>query len=61
LEIAKPFKYKRNSTIEQFLEKVQAGHYSTFSLYQDDELDDALKIFQDILGGSFRIRPDSMV
>lgn len=47
LEIAKPFKYKRNTTIEQLVEKVKARHYSTFSLYEEDELDEALKTFQE--------------
>jgi len=47
LEIAKPFKYKRNTTIEQLVEKVKARHYSTFSLYEEDELDEVLKTFQE--------------
>jgi ubiquinone/menaquinone biosynthesis C-methylase UbiE len=54
LEIAKPFKYKRNTTVEQLLEKVQTRHYSTFSLYEDDELDDALKIFQENIRRQFQ-------
>ncbi|UCF83870.1 MAG: class I SAM-dependent methyltransferase [Desulfobacteraceae bacterium] len=54
LETAKSFKYKRNETMGQLVEKVKAKHYSTFALYQDDELDDALKIFQESIRGQFQ-------
>ena len=46
LEVAKVFRYKREAALEQLVEKVKARHYSTFSLYQKDELDKALKTFQ---------------
>ena len=46
LETTKLFKYKRNSTMEQLVEKVKAKHYSTFSLYEEDELVESLKGFQ---------------
>jgi len=32
--------------MEQLVEKVKKRHYSTFSLYEEDELDEALKTFQ---------------
>ena len=54
LETAKLFKYRRNETMGQLAEKVKAKHYSTFALYQDDELDEALKIFQESLKGQFQ-------
>ena len=54
LEIAKPFKYKRNTTIEHLVEKVKARHYSTFSLYEEDELDEALKTFQENIRRQFQ-------
>jgi len=47
LETAKLFKYKRNATMEQLLEKARKRHYSTFSLYKEDELREALKTFQE--------------
>ena len=47
LEETKPFTYKRNATLEQLIERVKAKHYSTFSLYDEDELHEALKGFQE--------------
>lgn len=47
LEETKPFNYKRNATLEQLIERVKAKHYSTFSLYDEDELHEALKGFQE--------------
>jgi len=54
LEITKFFKYKRNSTLEQLVEKVKAKHYSTFSLYEKDELVESLKGFQKKLKDLFQ-------
>ena len=54
LETAKPFKYKRNCTLEQLVDKVKARHYSTFSLYEEDELDEALKEFQENIRQEFQ-------
>jgi len=54
LEIAKPFKYKRNFTMEQLLEKVKKRHYSTFSLYEEAELNVALKTFQENMRRKFK-------
>ena len=54
LEITKCFKYKRNSTLEQLVEKVKAKHYSTFSLYEKDELVESLKGFQKKLKDLFQ-------
>ena len=47
LETAKPFKYKRNATLEDLINQVDARHYSTFSLYEDNELNKALGKFQE--------------
>ena len=47
LETAKSFKYRRNASINHLVEKVKARHYSTFSLYQEDEFDVALTAFQE--------------
>ena len=54
VEIAKPFKYKRNATMEQLVEKVKKKHYSTFSLYEEDELSEALKTFQENIRSAFK-------
>lgn len=54
LKTTKLFKYKRNSTVEQLVEKVKAKHYSTFSLYEKDELVESLKRFQKNLRGRFQ-------
>ena len=53
LETAEPFEYKRGATVEELTGKVAARHYSTFSLYDDDELDRALKVFQAKISGAF--------
>ncbi len=54
LQTAKPFKYKRNTTMEQLLEKARKRHYSTFSLYEEDELREALKTFQENIRRKFK-------
>ena len=54
LEIAKPFKYKRYATMEQLVEQVKKRHYSTFSLYEEDELSEALKTFQENIRRQFK-------
>jgi len=54
LEIAKPFKYKRNATMERLVEQVKKRHYSTFSLYKKDELSAALKTFQENIRSAFK-------
>ena len=54
LKTTKLFKYKRNSTLKQLVEKVKAKHYSTFSLYEKDELVESLKRFQKNFKGRFQ-------
>lgn len=49
----KPFRYQRKATIQQLVERVHAKHYSTFSLYTDEELNDALAVFQADLKNAF--------
>ncbi len=46
LERVKPFHYQRTATVAQLVERVRARHYSTFSLYTEEELKNALEIFQ---------------
>ena len=43
----KRFKYKRTSTLERLVEKVKGKHYSTFSLYENNALNESLKTFQE--------------
>ncbi len=40
--------------MEQLVEKVIKRHYSTFSLYEEDELSEALKIFQENIKRKFK-------
>lgn len=53
LERVKPFHYQRKATIAQLVERVRARHYSTFSLYAAEELNNALEVFQAKLKRSF--------
>ena len=46
LKQVQPFHYQRKATMAQLVERVQARHYSTFSLYTEEELKNALEIFQ---------------
>lgn len=54
LETAKTFRYKRNATLQDLVEKVKAKHYSTFSLYGKGKLEDALKGFQENIRNQFQ-------
>jgi ubiquinone/menaquinone biosynthesis C-methylase UbiE len=47
IESIKNFQFKRTATLECLVEKVKTRHYSTFSLYEEDELEEALKTFQE--------------
>lgn len=47
VECVKQFKYRRSASLSQLVNLARNGHYSTFSLYQEDEFESALKGFQD--------------
>jgi ubiquinone/menaquinone biosynthesis C-methylase UbiE len=47
LEEVKEFHYKRKAVLEQLLKKVEAKHYSTFSLYDEEQLGKAIEVFHD--------------
>lgn len=47
VECVKQFKYRRNASLSQLINLARSGHYSTFSLYQKDEHEAALKGFQE--------------
>ncbi len=53
IESIKSFRFEREATLEWLVEKVKTGHYSTFSLYEEDELDKALKTFQKNIRSQF--------
>jgi 2-polyprenyl-3-methyl-5-hydroxy-6-metoxy-1,4-benzoquinol methylase len=46
LDTAISFKYGRMASLDELVEKALARHYSTFSLYDEDELDTAIEVFQ---------------
>jgi ubiquinone/menaquinone biosynthesis C-methylase UbiE len=46
LKYYKRFKYNRIAKFEELINRVNARHYSTFSLFQEHELDQALKGFK---------------
>ncbi|MDP6665528.1 MAG: class I SAM-dependent methyltransferase [SAR202 cluster bacterium] len=46
LETTISFKYERRATLEELIDRVRARHYSTFSLYDDSDLEEATDIFQ---------------
>jgi SAM-dependent methyltransferase len=46
IEDVKYFQYRRNASLEQLLKRVKSRHYSTFSLYSEDELKDSLREFE---------------
>jgi len=47
IECMKQFKYRRNASLSRLVNLARNGHYSTFSLYQKNEFEAALKGFQD--------------
>lgn len=54
LKTTKVFKYKRTSTVERLIKQVNAKHYSTFFLYEEDELVQSIATFQDNLKENFQ-------
>ena len=47
IKCLKRFKYRRNTSLSQLVRVARNGHYSTFSLYQKNEFEAALKGFQE--------------
>ncbi len=47
IECAKPFKYRRKASLSQLVNLARNSHYSTFSLYQNNEFETALKGFKE--------------
>lgn len=46
LESVVPFHYRQESSLERLLEQAMNRHYSTFSLYSDQEFQEALAQFE---------------
>ncbi len=46
METSKSFRFKRNSTLDRLVDQAKAKHYSTFSLYSENEFSESLNIFQ---------------
>ena len=46
LDTAISFKYERRATLAELVGRARARHYSTFSLYDDSELEEAIEVFQ---------------
>ena len=47
LVTTKTFRYPRRASLERLLIQVRSRHYSTFSLYEDDEFKHACRAFED--------------
>jgi ubiquinone/menaquinone biosynthesis C-methylase UbiE len=54
LTTTKVFRYKRTASWEQLLGQINARHYSTFFLYEKDELIEAIKDFKNNLSDQFK-------
>ncbi len=46
LERVKDFKFKRNNSLQKLLNKARNRFYSVFSLYEEEELDECIKKFE---------------
>ena len=47
------FKYGRTATLAQLLKRARSHHYSTFSLYSPEELEEAMAGFKQNIGNEF--------
>lgn len=53
IESVRSFRFNREATLNQLLERVNKKHYSTFSLYSDRELEDSLEKFKKNISSNF--------
>jgi ubiquinone/menaquinone biosynthesis C-methylase UbiE len=53
IESMKNFQYKRRSTLEQLITRARKRHYSTFSLYSEDELEKSVRSFQKKINNTY--------
>lgn len=54
IDAVKDFQYRRSTTLEELLTRVKSRHYSTFSLYSEDELKESLREFEKKITHGFR-------
>ena len=54
IESVEYYKYPRMSTLTQLIERARARHYSTFSLYTPEELEEAIEGFTRSIKGKFK-------
>ncbi len=47
LDTIKLFRFERVSSLERLIEKVTAGHYSTFNLYKKERLEECISEFRE--------------
>jgi len=59
LETTEYYKYRRTSTLEQLVERARSYHYSTFSLYSSQELEEAMREFTSNI--KFKFKDDKKV
>lgn len=53
LETVQEFRHKRQASLRELVDKVKAGHYSTFALYDEEALATSTQVFQENIGGAF--------
>jgi ubiquinone/menaquinone biosynthesis C-methylase UbiE len=53
LERIEPFRYARQSSLDRLVEQAEIRHYSTFSLYEDEEFEEALGGFKENVRGRY--------
>ena len=53
LESVNKFSFKRKTSLAELTTRARRKHYSTFSLYEKDELDHALSVFEDRISTKF--------
>lgn len=46
-------RYRRQATLDRLIEQARSRHYSTFSLYEPDAFEDALRTFRAVVGRRF--------
>ena len=53
LDTIKLFRFDRVSSLEHLIEKVRARHYSTFSLYKEERLEECISEFRESIMRNF--------
>jgi len=53
LESVNEFSFKRKTSLSELVSRARLKHYSTFSLYEKDEFDQALRVFKNRISTRF--------